>query len=339
MKQSIPVSDSLSVYFSDPCPVLSDNNSRMIAEEIRYGYDWVVEYGLGASTLYFLNAAGKQKISLVSVENNFDWFKICIAEIKKQTGYQEVSYSEQPWSIGKIRAFADGESNADVPQNLKRFSNWADRLTLGPFYRLSPQSKSRFSGFLGPVFPLAKPILKAIARVIYLANPALRPCDGEWIGQKGESRVILRNAAPSIKDQYGEAPTMMDYIRAGTKDLQHELESGKAVSALFLIDGGPRHKIVQEILRLEDQYKNFRPTIILCDASRVFYHPVLAQRPSGQFVAGTGKTLKGQPVAQDVSGDAAQFWTGGDKTAAELAQQEVWLYRSSDRAATKQMQA
>lgn len=59
MRQSIPVSDSLSVYFSDPCPVLSDNNSRMIAEEIRRGYDWVIEYELGASTLYFLNAAGK----------------------------------------------------------------------------------------------------------------------------------------------------------------------------------------------------------------------------------------------------------------------------------------
>jgi hypothetical protein len=40
---------------------------------------------------------------------------------------------------------------------------------------------------------------------------------------------IMKQSIPvsdslSIKDQYGEAPTMMDYIHAGTKDLQHELE-------------------------------------------------------------------------------------------------------------------
>lgn len=221
----------------------------------------------------------------------------------------------------------NGQKTTDVPENLRRFSSWRESISLGPFFRFSPKSKSRFSGKIGPLWPLIKPALALAATSLYTLKSERRPHNAEWRGQKDGIELILRNVGPSIKDQYGEAPNMMDYIGAGLKDIKSELEQGKKVSAIFIIDGGPRHKIISEILSLEDQYKTFKPTIILCDACRVFYYDTLGRRPSGQFLPGTNKTLKGAQVANDVSGPESEFWTGGDKTAEELAQKEVWIYR------------
>ena len=93
MKKAIPVSDDLRSYFTDPCPVLSDNNSKMILEEISKGHDCVVEYGMGASTIYLLQEEQKHESQFISIENNFNWFQICIQEIKKQTAFKEISYT------------------------------------------------------------------------------------------------------------------------------------------------------------------------------------------------------------------------------------------------------
>lgn len=332
-KKSIPVADNLSEYFTDPCPVLSDNNAQMILDEIRKGFDYVVEYGMGASTFYFLKGTQDHKTKFISVENNFDWFEICIREAKRQSGFQETSYTRRAWNLEEIRRFVNSRNHtADVPESLKRFSRWRDSISLGPFFRLSPLSQSRFAGKLGPLWPLARPLLALAAQVVYAIKPGKRPQNGEWRGlireRERERELILRNVGPSIKDQFGEAPNMMDYIDAGLKDIRADLENGKTVTAAIIVDGGPRHKIVQEILSLEDKYKSFRPTIFLCDASRAFYHKTLALRPAGQFVAGSNKTFKGGAVANDVSGPDAVFWTDGDKTGGELAQQEVWFYQS-----------
>ncbi len=331
MKKSLPVSDNLETYFTDPCPVLSDNNVHLILDEIQKGYDWVVEYGMGASTLYILQNLRETKINLVSVENNIDWFDICVDQVQRKTDLKEILRKREPWTLRQIAAFVNGQSQCDIPQDLSRFHRWKESLSLGPFFRLSPESKSRFSGKLGPLWSFAKPVLKLLAHGYYLISAKSRPCNAEWIGKNEHQSLTLRNVGPSIKDQYGEAPNMKDYINAGLEDALIAITQGKAVSALVIIDGGPRHKIVEEVLNLENQYPNFKPTIILCDASRVFYYPVLEKRPSGRFVAGSGLTLKGGPVANDVSGDMAKFWVGGDKSAQELAQQEVWIYRSASR--------
>lgn len=326
MKKSIPVSASLNEYFSTPCPVLSDNNSQFILDEIAKGHEWIVEYGMGASTLYFLNAAQERKGTFISVENNHDWFEICTRQIGTQPGVQEIGRQSRPWSLCQMNRFINGLPGTDAPPEMLRFPHWRESMATGPFFRLSPQSKHRLGGKLGPAWPILKPFFMAGASALYALRPQSRPHNAEWRGQSGDLQLILRNVGPSVKDQYGETPNMMEYIDAGLREIRAALESGKSAKALFIIDGGPRHKIVEEILSLEDRFENFKPTIILCDAWRSFYHATLAKRPAGKFISGSNKTLKGEIVAPGSSGKAAQYWTNGEKTAEELAQQEIWYY-------------
>lgn len=330
MRKSIPVSDDLAQYFTDPCPVLSDNNSQMILDEIASGYDYVVEYGMGSSTLYFLKATEGLNTKLISVENNFDWFGLCVDQTKAQTQFKETAYSETPWSMSDFDAFINGESRAnEVPDEYQRAARWKESLALGPFFRFSPEAKSRFSGKLGALWPIAKPVLKLFAKVYYLIKPNTRPYNAEWRGTKEQVELILRNVGPSIKDQFGEAPNMMDYIDAGLKDIKADLQAGKEVNSIIMIDGGPRHKIVQEVLKLEEQYKNFKPTITLFDACRGFYKPTLEQRPNGKFFAGSNKTLKGDFVITNANCGDNELWSGGKTKIEEFAAEEVWLYKAA----------
>ncbi|PJB71162.1 MAG: hypothetical protein CO093_05755 [Alphaproteobacteria bacterium CG_4_9_14_3_um_filter_47_13] len=326
MKRSLPVQHNLADFFKDPCPVLSDNNTKVIMDEIAKEYDWIVEYGMGASTLYFLKAAIKTKSRMISVENNFNWFQICIEEILKQTELEETAFHKTPWSMSDIHNFINANSHIDIPEKMQRLSLWQESLSTGEFFRLSPDAKSRFSGKIGSFWPLLKPIFQIFTTLTYLLNPASRPINGEWRGKKNDFELILRNIAPTIKDQFGEAPNKNNYISAGIQDIKKELEAGKSISALFIIDGGPRHHIVQEILDIETQYKKFIPTIILCDASRKFYHDTLKQRQTGRFIAGSNKTLKGDKVSFDISGENAAFWAGENRTGDQQARQEIWYY-------------
>ena len=328
MRKSIPVSEDLKSYFSDPCPVLSENNSKMILGEIQSGYDWIVEYGTGASTVYFMQGLLDKNCSMVSVENNFDWFSICIQEIKNIGGFEETGYEVRPWSMDALKAFiATPPHDTNIPEKFLRYKTWRDKVRLGPFFRFSPAAKSRFSGKLGIFWPPARGLFSALMALSYRVFPKLRPVNGEWRGKHDNFNLIIRNVSPSIKDQYGEAPNRQDYIDAGLKDIREELKAGKRVSAIFIIDGGPRHWIVNEILDLEEQEENFKPTIVLCDACRAFYWPVLERREAANFVAGTNRTLKGDPVEVGVSGEIAELWAGGDKKGDELSQRELWVYK------------
>ena len=85
--------------------MLSDNNSKMIFDEMSNGYDYVVEYGMGASTLYFLPAIEHAKGTFISIENNFDWFDLCVEQVRSQTGFEEKARSENPWSLSDLRDF------------------------------------------------------------------------------------------------------------------------------------------------------------------------------------------------------------------------------------------
>jgi hypothetical protein len=335
MKKAMPISDDLQEYFTKPCPVLSDNNSQLVLTEIGGGYDFVVEYGMGASTLYFLSEALKHKTVMISVENNFDWFRVCVDQIKEQAPLQEQNSFSKPWSLGEIRSFTNSDSQAPIPQELRRFPRWKDSLSLGPFFRFAPNSKSRLSGKLGPLWPIAKPFLKTLATAQYLFAPQNRPHRAEWRGTSDQLELILRNVGPSLKDQYGESPNKAEYIESGLKEIRGELEKGNSVSALFIVDGGPRHYVVEEILKLEEKFNNFKPSIFLCDAARIFYDPILVKRPTGRFFAGTNRTLKGKPVSNDTSGPHTYFWTGGPKTGLEIAQREVWFYKRECEASLK----
>lgn len=285
---------------------------------------------MGSSTLYFLQAIKGRETKLISVENNFNWFELCIEQTKKQTTFKETSYEEKPWSMADFGAFINGQSMADdVPAKFQRIHRWKESLALGPFFRFSPEAKSRFSGKLGPLWPISKPFFKVAAKIYYAFTKHARPYIAEWRGQKENIELILRNVGPSIKDQFGEAPNMMDYINAGLKDISTDLSNGKAISAIIMIDGGPRHKIVQEILKLEEQFTKFNPTIILCDACRGFYKTTLEKRPTGQFFAGSNKTLKGNFVVTKENCGGDEIWSGGKTTVDEFAAEEVWYYKAA----------
>jgi len=328
LKESLPVSDNLDSYFANPCPVLSDNNAKALLQIIRdEPLDWIVEYGLGASTFYFLEEAQKKNLRYIAVENHYGWFRICIARLEKAFKFEDAELSVRPWSMNQIMNFCNfPPSRDDIPGELRRLPRWQQSVAAGPFYRFAPASKSRFSKLTGKSWPVMRPLFYGAAKTLYLAAPSQRPLYADWKAKTGAMELSLKNRGPAIKDQFGEAPNAADYIEAGLEEITYALKAGKPVSALFLIDGGPRHKIVQAILELEDMFAKFTPTIVLCDAWRAFYAPTLSARPQGVYWPGTNRTIKGGVVQDSLAADAPRHESGGILSGSELAKREVWYY-------------
>jgi hypothetical protein len=295
----------LAGYFINPCPVLSANNARAIRAEMP-SFPWVVEYGLGASTVYFLEGfAGRY----IAVENNIHWFDQCLP-VLRHAGFEETGHVRRRWTADEMRHFLSGPAAVPGDGVPARYPVWREKLLTGPFFRFSPLCKhSRLRGRLGPLWRFAKPVFAAVNRIV-----GARETEAQWDARRGDALLTLRNVPPSIKDQNGEAPNYQDYIDAGLKDIRAALEAGQEVKALFLIDGGPRMKILESVLALR-RYPGFRPTIMLCDAWRTPYADILAAH-NGTFWPGTNLTLKG---------DAVVGTPEGARPPQELAAKELWV--------------
>jgi hypothetical protein len=158
----------------------------------------------------------------------------------------------------------------------------------------------------------------------------MRPRYGELNCKYNEMKIILKNIPPSLKDQFGESPMMEDYINAGLNEIERELKSNKTVKAAFFIDGGPRGNIIDAIFQLEDLYKSFYPTVILCEAHRKFYSSTLKKRSNGRFVKGSNITINHQQVYDEPKLDdkVSEFWYGKKYISiAELSEKEIWYYK------------
>ena len=165
---------------------------------------------------------------------------------------------------------------------------------------------------------------------LYKLRSKSRPMDGEYSVTLNDAiNLLLVLRSEFIKDQYGESPNKDEYIAAALAPIRRTIASGKKLSAVFVIDGGPRGDILDAIFELEDENSNFFPTIFLCDANRSIYTGSIGCRPDGKFLKGSNKTLNGERLYKDqYSGSKAKFFYNADKvTLSRLLEKEVWFYQ------------
>lgn len=296
---------------NQPVPYISDNITTFITEKLKKeNYDFLVEYGSGNSTRYFLSKLlefGKQ-CTFVSVEYNSKWFKELVKFIKtdlSSTLTSEEQFELRPWNFEKCKLLSKGENTTrlNVPSKLKRLSK-AKKLFGGPFNT---------------------------KMLLYRIRKESRPIDGQYsITIANSIQLLLLLRSELMKDQYGESPVKEEYIRAALAPVEHVLLSEKTLNAVFLIDGGPRSDILNLILELEERNSNFVPTIFLCDANRSFYANAMGRRPTGVFLKGSNKTLNGEPLYEDsYNSKKTNFWFDKEKVSSEeLMEKEVWFYQS-----------
>ena len=96
---------------NQPVPYLSDNIVALIANKLKdENYDFLVEFGAGNSTRYFLSKLldfGKQ-CKFISIEYNSKWFKELVRSITvdlKARSISEEKLELNPWSYMKCKRF------------------------------------------------------------------------------------------------------------------------------------------------------------------------------------------------------------------------------------------
>jgi hypothetical protein len=305
---------------STPAPAISDNITLFI-DQIIYdlNFSFFVEYGAGNSTIYFLKNIYKTKkrINFISMEYDSKWFLNTVETIKSEfSTLINESYRLKiiPWSYEKCKKYFKDESLANfrIPNNLKRLS----------------KGRKKFAGRLN------------YKMLTYRFYEKFRPFDGAFSAEIGGMlKLNLNLKRDFIKDQYGESPIKKEYIFAPFQYILKDIEKGKKIIAMFIIDGGPRFDILELILDMEEKNDNFFPVIFLHDANRLFYKKQINRRPNGIYLRGTNRTLNNRVIYEKKKKSAAdktKFTYGKENvTIQELIEKEVWYYNSAEQKKSK----
>ena len=275
------------------------------------GFDCVVEYGSCASTRYWLRLLieiGRQ-CELISVDHGREWFHQVVAAVKHDCRGAQLSEERlhlEPWPFAKIRQFlnSQNQTSLDIPPDLERLP------------RMKRVLRAR-AGRLG------------LAR--YLVDKTARPHDGHFTMSINDTvRFTLSLRTEMLRDQFGESPGKHEYIRAGLKPIERNLEASKLpFRVTFFIDGGPRADIADVILDMEEKYDQFYPTIFLWDTQRTFSRRPTSRRKSGYFFDGSTTLMNGEPFNTGYAGDPekGRFWYGKPSlTSEEMIENEMWVY-------------
>jgi hypothetical protein len=295
-----------------PVPYLSDNIVTFVTNKLKEeDYDFLIEFGAGNSTRYFLSKLIEFGITcdFISVEYNSKWFKELVRSIKVDLEDRSISEEKielNPWSYRKCKRFmiGDNATQFEVPFLLRRL----------------PKAKKSFGGLFN------------IKMLLYRMQPGSRPVNGYYsIRIEDSINFLLLLRSELIKDQYGESPIKHEYIEAPLEPVIQRLETNQNIRAVFLIDGGPRSDILNSVLDLEERYTNFFPTIFLCDANRLIYSESQNRRPSGAFIRGSNRSLQGESLyTKTITGGKAKFLYGKEEILPiEFAAKELWFYQSS----------
>ena len=298
---------------NQPVPYLSDNIVAFVTNKLKTeNYDFLVEFGAGNSTRFFLSKLTDFEIQcdLISIEYNSKWFKELVRSIK--VDLTDCSISEEkivlnPWSYRKCKRFMleDNATQFEVPFELGRL----------------PKAKRRFGG------PFNIKMLR------YRVQPGSRPVDGYYsVRIEGSVKLLLILRSEIMKDQYGESPIKHEYINAPLEPVIQRLQTSQNIKAAFLIDGGPRSDILNSVLDLEERYPNFFPTIFLCDANRSIYSESQNRRSAGVFIQGSNRSLQGESLyTKTITGIKAKYLYGKEEMLpGEFSAKELWFYQSSN---------
>jgi hypothetical protein len=297
----------------DFVPVVSDNIADFISNKIsEINFTNFVEYGAGSSTIYYLKKIleAKKTVNYISMEYNSYWFLNTVETIKSEFGNfikEAPQLNISPWTYEKCKKYFKSKNMArfKIPDSLKRL----------------PKGKKKIAGIL------------RYKMFIYRFLQKYRPFDGIFFVEIDRLiKFYFYLKTDFIKDQYGESPLKKDYIYSPFKHFLQDIENGKDLSIMFLIDGGSRSDILKSIFDVEDKYNNFFPVIFLCDANRIFYNDQIKRRNRGIYLRGTNRTLNNKVLYGDRKRNIQEkmkFTYGNEKiTLKELIEKELWYYSS-----------
>ena len=293
MKKFQPTLSQKNVAFIDD--ILKDNN-----------IDLIVEYGSGSSTLYFINQVKHKKCKILSVEVAKRWFFFNIKHIKSFFTVNNSWLERKYWTRQQYKDFTSNHLKPYTPiiEGYSRYDLWTRTLQYGPFIRLHPAHSSKFRFFwniLSPIFLIIAIFLRLFSH--FAEEKSKFSCKIE------KMTFDYHLITPRMKDQFGESPTRQEYANTGIQ----EIASGKYRNVLVMIDGGPRHYIVDQIYSSLSIRKNMKVHICLFDAYRPEYTSVLSKRPSGKFYPGNTTLL-----------DGTKFYDETDEAHIHRMSKELW---------------
>ncbi len=263
-------------------PVLSEKNLKKINEIIsENSIDAIVEYGSGASTIYFIDHYKKKNIKFISVENTKSWFYENIKTVSTKFMCKNSSLKQRFWTSSEYQNFwsTQNQPYTRIQNGKSRVERWKRIMELGPFFRFESDSGSRFQG----KFNIFRPIFKLLNRLLRML-PKFSNENSSWKSEIESLKFFYELVSPSMKDQFGESPNRDVFVRAGIQPL-----SLNDKNILIMIDAGPRHYIVDEVIRFLGSKELH---ICLFDAHRPEYNEIL-NKYDGKFYKGNNKLADG----------------------------------------------
>ncbi len=293
---------------TDPIPTLSRKNVMFVEKIIdEKNIEIIIEYGSGSSTLYFIKNYKNKKIKFRSVENNKIWFYQNIRSISKIFNPKNNVLNKVYWDKKDYKNFYKTTTQpfTKIIDGKSKINKIKNRLKLGPFYKCEGYSNSKLSF----IYTLIRPLLIFVSGFIQNFNKFNNE-KSEWKSEIDQLEFTYKLISPSGKDQFAENPNKDDYVEAGIKFLENETKNKKI---LIMIDGGPRHYIIDRIIN--KKYKHHFH-ICLFDAYRPEYESIL-NKYKGTFFSGDEKLIDGTNLYDTFSG-----W---DKDPQCLAK-ELWYF-------------
>jgi len=292
-----------------PVPILSKKNVNTIEKIIdEKNIDTIIEYGSGYSTLYFIKNLKNKKIKFISVENTKIWFYDNIKNITKKFNPKNCTLHKYFWNSNDYKKFYNikNEPFTKIIQGKSRIKKIIKLVKLGPFYRFENDGNSKYSGRLSILLPLIRPIFIFINSLLQKFNKFNNE-KSEWECQIDELDFSYKLISPSIKDQFAESPNRDDYVYSGLKALEN---NSKNKNVLIMIDGGPRHYIVDQIIN-----KKYNHNIHIClfDAYRPEYEYIF-KKYKGTFYKGGEELVDGTnfysifPAEKNTTHLARELW-------------------------------
>ncbi len=271
-----------------PVPFLSKKNVIFIEKIINEkNIDTIIEYGSGSSTLYFIKNLKNKKIKFISVENTKIWFYDNIKNITKKFNPKNCTLHKYFWNSKDYKKFYEtkNEPFTKIVQGKSKIKRIKLMLKLGPFYRFEKDSNSKYSGRLSILLPLIRPMFIFINSLLQKFKKFNNE-KSEWKCQINELEFTYKLIPPKGKDQFAESPNRDDYVYSGLEILEND---PKNKNVLVMIDGGPRHYIVDQIIN-----KKYNHNIHIClfDAYRPEYEYIF-NKYKGTFFKGEEELVDG----------------------------------------------
>jgi len=259
---------------------------------------FVIEYGSGYSTIFFTNFLSSNDISTEysSAEMSLEWY----SEILKY--YPGGSLTKNTWTIKDYNNFIKTKPQNiwQVPEECARLKRQQRKMRSPKYFIKFLLTKSKF-----------------------------------WFNAKYHLKLTNLNfdyyyIFEGFRDQFGESPNKNKYIKNPIENLLGYLDSGKDCHAVFIIDGGPRADIVNEIFSLLGNYKNLTVDIFLLEAYRGYYKQILSSRAGGNFIkADKNETLDGRIYLKEQDIKKSNNACGelmGASNLKEALEKELWHF-------------